>query len=61
MASMIDHAEPLRTSLRQRFTRVRQASVSMCLPLEPEEYRVQPLDEVSPPWWNLGHTSWFFA
>lgn len=33
----------------------------MCEPLEPEEYRIQPRAEVSPPWWNLGHTSWFFA
>ncbi len=33
----------------------------MCRPLAPEDYRVQPRAEVSPPWWNLGHTSWFFA
>jgi hypothetical protein len=33
----------------------------MCRPLAPEEYRIQPLEDVSPPWWNLGHTSWFFA
>jgi ergothioneine biosynthesis protein EgtB len=33
----------------------------MCLPLSAEEYRLQPMDDVSPPWWNLGHTSWFFA
>jgi len=33
----------------------------MCRPLASEDYRVQPRAEVSPPWWNLGHTSWFFA
>lgn len=33
----------------------------MCQPLTVEEYRLQPMDDVSPPWWNLGHTSWFFA
>ncbi|HKD36380.1 MAG TPA: SUMF1/EgtB/PvdO family nonheme iron enzyme, partial [Pirellulales bacterium] len=33
----------------------------MCRPLEPEAFRVQPMADVSPPWWNLGHTSWFFA
>jgi ergothioneine biosynthesis protein EgtB len=33
----------------------------MCCSLRPEDFRVQPMDDVSPPWWNLGHTSWFFA
>lgn len=33
----------------------------MCRPLSDEAYRLQPIEDVSPPWWNLGHTSWFFA
>lgn len=33
----------------------------MCRPLAPEVYRMQPAEEVSPPWWNLGHTSWQFV
>ena len=33
----------------------------MCASLTAEEYRLQPNQDVSPPWWNLGHTSWFFA
>ncbi|HEX5443560.1 MAG TPA: DinB family protein, partial [Pirellulales bacterium] len=33
----------------------------MCRPLDAEAFRIQPSEEVSPPWWNLGHTSWFFA
>lgn len=44
-----------------RFRRVRQASVEMCRPLAAEDYRLQPMEDVSPPWWNLGHTSWFFV
>src|SRR5438128_1776406 len=48
------------TALR-RFRQVRQASLAMCAPLSPEEYRLQPMEDVSPPWWNLGHTSWFFV
>ena len=40
---------------------VRNGSVSMVAPLQPEDFRAQPWPEVSPPWWNLGHTSWFFA
>jgi ergothioneine biosynthesis protein EgtB len=50
-----------RTLIAESFRRVRAASVDMCAPLTPEEYRLQPVEEVSPPWWNLGHTSWFFA
>ena len=50
-----------RRSLRDRFLTVRQASLAMCEPLQPEDFRMQPAPDVSPPWWNLGHTSWFFA
>ncbi len=50
-----------RTALSERFRRVRQASIAMCHPLAPEMFRIQPMDDVSPPWWNLGHTSWFFV
>jgi ergothioneine biosynthesis protein EgtB len=50
-----------RVELLTRYQDVRQASVDMCRGLEPTEYRLQPCEEVSPPWWNLGHTSWFFA
>ncbi|HYQ83531.1 MAG TPA: ergothioneine biosynthesis protein EgtB, partial [Rubrobacter sp.] len=30
-------------------------------PLRSEDYRIQSMPDVSPPWWNLGHTTWFFA
>ena len=30
-------------------------------PLLPDDFRIQSMDDVSPPYWNLGHTSWFFA
>ena len=33
----------------------------MCCSLQREDFRVQPTEDASPPWWNLGHTSWFFA
>jgi ergothioneine biosynthesis protein EgtB len=45
----------------QRFRETRALSVSLCEPLRPEDYRIQSMPDVSPPWWNLGHTSWFFA
>lgn len=50
-----------REILLNRFRTVRQASAQMCSPLEPEQCRIQPIAEVSPPWWNLAHTSWFFV
>ena len=50
-----------REVLLEQFRRVRQASIEMCRSLHPEDFRVQPMEDVSPPWWNLGHTSWFFA
>jgi ergothioneine biosynthesis protein EgtB len=50
-----------RGALLQHFHRVRQASIKMCCSLLPEDFRAQPMEDVSPPWWNLGHTSWFFA
>jgi ergothioneine biosynthesis protein EgtB len=50
-----------RSALLAAYRRVRGASLEMCRPLEPEMFRVQPMEDVSPPWWNLGHTSWFFV
>jgi ergothioneine biosynthesis protein EgtB len=51
----------VRADALARFRAVRAASEAMCAPLSAEEYRIQPVADVSPPWWNLGHTSWFFA
>lgn len=39
---------------------VRQQSVTICEPLTPETYVVQPHEDVSPPKWHLGHVTWFF-
>jgi ergothioneine biosynthesis protein EgtB len=60
MLSVAEHAAT-REALLAAFSRVRQASLEMCRPLAPEDYRLQPMEDVSPPWWNLGHTSWFFV
>jgi ergothioneine biosynthesis protein EgtB len=52
--------EAWREELLDAFRDVRQKSLQMCAPLEPEDFQVQPSEEVSPPKWNIGHTSWFF-
>jgi ergothioneine biosynthesis protein EgtB len=50
-----------RDRLLERFRETRALSRELCEPLRAEDYRIQSMPDVSPPWWNLGHTSWFFA
>ena len=42
------------------FRTTRQHTEALCQPLETEDYVVQPVVDVSPPKWHLGHTTWFF-
>jgi hypothetical protein len=49
-----------REGWQQRYRAVRSVSEAICQPLEIEDYVVQPMPDVSPPKWHLGHTSWFF-
>lgn len=44
----------------QHFIEVRKQSEKICQPLKTEDYVVQPIVDVSPPKWHLGHTTWFF-
>ncbi|RKS56083.1 ergothioneine biosynthesis protein EgtB [Gillisia mitskevichiae] len=46
--------------LFQLFTETRAQTEIICAPLEIEDYVVQPVVDVSPPKWHLGHTTWFF-
>lgn len=48
------------TDLLQFYQSVRNQSTRICDPLQPEDYVVQPITDVSPPKWHLGHTTWFF-
>ncbi|RME98738.1 MAG: ergothioneine biosynthesis protein EgtB, partial [Bacteroidetes bacterium] len=48
------------TSRAERYRRVRQWSERLCAPLSAEDMVVQPVADVSPPKWHLGHTTWFF-
>lgn len=47
-------------SLLDFFVETREHSEKICEPLEIEDYVVQPIIDVSPPKWHLGHTTWFF-
>lgn len=42
------------------FLETRAHTETICKPLAIEDYVVQPIVDVSPPKWHLGHTTWFF-
>jgi ergothioneine biosynthesis protein EgtB len=46
--------------LIERYRRVRDFTARLCRNLEPEDYVVQSMPDVSPTKWHLAHTSWFF-
>ncbi|WP_209404011.1 ergothioneine biosynthesis protein EgtB [Pseudozobellia sp. WGM2] len=50
----------LTDTLLDFFLETRQHTEHICQPLEIEDYVVQPIVDVSPPKWHLGHSTWFF-
>ncbi|MBC2838915.1 ergothioneine biosynthesis protein EgtB [Robiginitalea sp. SC105] len=51
---------PATATLADRLLSTRSHSEALCQPLQTEDYVVQPIEDVSPPKWHLGHTTWFF-
>src|SRR3982751_7106003 len=47
-------------NLVEQYRKIRQASEAICRPLQTEDYVVQPVVDVSPPKWHIGHITWFF-
>ena len=47
-------------NLAEKYLGVRRRTEEICHPLKTEDYVVQPVVDVSPPKWHLGHTTWFF-
>src|SRR3954469_6981565 len=47
-------------TLSERYQQVRKRSTNSCANLQTEDYVVQPVADVSPPKWHLGHTTWFW-
>ncbi|HMS09648.1 MAG TPA: DinB family protein, partial [Pyrinomonadaceae bacterium] len=47
-------------ALPELYKSVRDRTVELCEPLEIEDYIPQPVIDVSPPKWNIAHTTWFF-
>lgn len=52
--------ETTQKDLRQMYQDVRKHTEKICEPLEIEDYIPQPIEDVSPPKWNIAHTTWFF-
>jgi ergothioneine biosynthesis protein EgtB len=46
--------------LLARFHQIRNFTNTLCSGLEPEDYVVQSMPDVSPTKWHLAHTTWFF-
>ena len=46
--------------LKKRYQAIRKQTEYLCRPLEPEDYVIQTIENVSPTKWHLAHTSWFF-
>ncbi len=46
--------------IKDKYLSVRKRSEEICATLKTEDYVVQPVVDVSPPKWHLGHTTWFF-
>lgn len=44
----------------ERILETREHTEFLCKPLQSEDYVMQPIADVSPPKWHLGHTTWFF-
>ncbi|WP_295799003.1 ergothioneine biosynthesis protein EgtB [Mucilaginibacter sp.] len=42
------------------YVKVRKRTEDICSPLQTEDYVVQPIVDVSPPKWHIGHVTWFF-
>ncbi len=47
-------------SLIKYYEKTRKFTEELCAPLSTEDHLSQPIVDVSPPKWHLGHTTWFF-
>src|SRR3954463_2541517 len=47
-------------TLADSYKVVRRRTEDICSHLQTEDYVVQPVGDVSPPKWHIGHTTWFF-
>jgi ergothioneine biosynthesis protein EgtB len=58
--SRLDAGSTRAERLRARFHQIRNFTHALCANLEPEDFVVQSMPDVSPTKWHLAHTTWFF-
>lgn len=58
--SLTDFSQEQRTQTEQQFLETRRLTEELLRPLEVEDQVVQTIEDVSPPKWHAGHTTWFF-
>ncbi|MDM7924359.1 MAG: ergothioneine biosynthesis protein EgtB [Pyrinomonadaceae bacterium] len=56
----VQQSDAAEQDLLEFYRRVRARTEELCGPLEIEDYIPQPIVDVSPPKWNIAHTTWFF-
>jgi conserved hypothetical protein TIGR03440 len=56
----LDASSTRAESLLARFHQIRNFTTALCVNLEPEDFVVQSIPDVSPTKWHLAHTTWFF-
>jgi len=57
---VVEQTESRLSELKTFYQKVREYTETLCDPLEIEDYLPQPIQDVSPPKWNIAHTTWFF-
>ncbi len=58
--SRLDASSTRAECLLARFHQIRNFTNALCANLEPEDFVVQSMPDVSPTKWHLAHTTWFF-
>ena len=58
--SRLDASSSRAECLLARFHQIRNFTNALCANLEPEDFVVQSMPDVSPTKWHLAHTTWFF-
>jgi ergothioneine biosynthesis protein EgtB len=58
--SRLDAGSTRAEALLARFQQIRNFTNALCANLEPEDFVVQSMPDVSPTKWHLAHTTWFF-
>jgi ergothioneine biosynthesis protein EgtB len=58
--SRLDASSTRAESLLARFHQIRNFTNALCANLEPEDFVVQSMPDVSPTKWHIAHTTWFF-